>query len=156
MRSRATPAPLPADTISAVQDALVAEHTLVWVYGLCTAFVTGAGLADLNSGLTQHTARRDATERLLTDAGATPQAAEPAYQTPQPVTNANSAMTVLAIAESEAEVAWRAVLESTDDANLRTAGLAALTDSAVRQTRWRRLAGLSPASVAMPGLPGSN
>jgi hypothetical protein len=44
-------------------------------------------------------------------------------------------------------------LENTDNADLRKTGLAALTDSAVRQTRWRRLSKQSPASIAMPGLP---
>ncbi|HEX3788213.1 MAG TPA: ferritin-like domain-containing protein [Pseudonocardiaceae bacterium] len=146
---------LPADTVSAVQDALAAEYTLIWVYGLCTAFITGgADAARLNAGMTEHQARRDATQRLLTGAGAVPQTAAPAYVVPQPVTNTTSAATALALAESEATVAWRAVLEHTDDADLRKTALAALTDSAVRQTHWRRSSGQSPSSVAMPGLPG--
>lgn len=142
---------LPSDTVSALQDALAAEHALVWVYGLATAFVPGTSVT---AGLTEHTARRDATERALTDSGETPQPAAAGYSTPQPITNRTSAMTALAVAESEAETAWRAVLENTDDAGLRKVALGYLTDSTVRQTSWRRLAGQSPAAIALPGQPG--
>ncbi|HWC79191.1 MAG TPA: ferritin-like domain-containing protein [Pseudonocardiaceae bacterium] len=147
---------LPQDTASALQNALTAENALIWMYGLATAFVTATGSTDLSAGTTEHSARRDATQRLLTDGGVTPDPAAAAYLTPTPVTDSKSAMVVLAVAESEAEVAWRAVLETTDDAELRRTGLSALTDSAVRQTRWRRLSGQSPASVAMPGVPQSS
>ena len=145
--------PLPADTASALQNALAAEHAAIWTYGLATAFVAGQAANEVAAGTTTHTARRDATERLLTDGGQPPKTAEPAYLTPQPVTGQTSAAAVIAVAESDVGVAWRAVLERTDDADLRKTGLAALMDSAVRQTRWRRLAGQSPASVAMPGQP---
>jgi len=141
---------LASDTAGALQNALAAEHALVWVYGLATAFVPGA---DVTAGLTEHTARRDSLERMLTDGGAIPQPAAAGYATPQPVSSRATAMTALAVAESEAELAWRAVLENTDDADLRTTALSCLTDSAVRQTRWRRVSGQSPASVAMPGQP---
>lgn len=145
---------LASNTVSALQNALTAEYAAIWVYGVGTAFVQTSTYANyLNAGLTEHVSRRDAVEKLLTGDGVTPQAAQPAYLTPQPVTNSSSAMTAMALAESEAEVAWRAVLENTDDASLRATGLGALVDSAVRQTRWRRWSGQSPASIPMPGLP---
>jgi uncharacterized protein DUF4439 len=141
---------LASDTADALQNALAAEYALVWVYGLATAFVSGS---DVTAGLTEHTARRDGLERTLTDGGVTPQPAAAAYSTPTPVASRQSAMIVLALAESEAQVAWRAVLENTDDADQRTTALACLTDSAVRQTRWRRLSGQRPACTALPGQP---
>jgi hypothetical protein len=60
----------------------------------------------------------------------------------------------LVVAETDAGVGWRAVLERTDDGDLRRTALEALTASAVRATRWRKLAGINPAGAAMPGVPG--
>jgi hypothetical protein len=143
--------PLPADTANALQQALAAEHAALWLYGTASAFVTGSSETEIIAGMGAVQNLRDATERRLTAGGVTPAPAQPAYLVPAQVTNQTSALTALAIAESDATVAWRSVLEHTDDAGTRSVALAALIDSAVRQTRWRRLAGESPASVAMPG-----
>jgi len=137
----------------AVQDALGAEHAAVWVYGLVSAFLPGDFTAAVQQGITAHRARRDATERLLGDAGAKPRPAEPAYVPPTPVTDQASAIATLVVAETDATVAWRAVLERTDDKTLRATGLQALTESAVRATRWRLAAGMVPATPAFPGEP---
>jgi hypothetical protein len=145
--------PLPADTAGALQQALGAENAAIWVYGLASAFVGGGVAPAVIAAETTHQARRDAVRRLLTDGGQTPEPAQPAYALPQPVTDQPSALAVLTIAETDCTVAWRAVLERTDDAGLRQTGLAALTDSALRETRWRRLSGVSPASIPMPGQP---
>ena len=48
--------------------------------------------------------------------------------------------------------AWRAALPETTDAD-RSASLGALTDAAVRATRWRRLAGVTPLTMPFPGRP---
>jgi hypothetical protein len=145
---------LPSDAVAAVQAALGSEHAALWVYGLVSAFLPDSFNAPVNEGNTAHRARRDATERLLADGGATPRPAEPAYVPPQPVTDQKSALAVLVVAESDTTVAWRAVLERTDDKNVRRAALEALTAAAVRATRWRRAAGQSPAAPAFPGAPG--
>jgi hypothetical protein len=145
---------LPSDAVAAVQAALGAEHAALWVYGLVSAFLPDSFNAPVNEGNTAHRARRDATERLLADGGATPQPAEPAYVPPQPVKDQKSALAVLVVAESDTTVAWRAVLERTDDKLVRRAALDALTAAAVRATRWRRAAGQSPAAPAFPGTPG--
>jgi hypothetical protein len=145
--------PLPADSTEAVQQALGAEHAALWVYGLVSAFLPASFVAATNEGSAGHRARRDATERLLAAAGSTPRPAEPAYLPPKPVTDQTSALAVLVVAESDCGVAWRAVLEHTDDAELRRAALTALTESAVRATRWRKAGGITPLSPAMPGLP---
>jgi hypothetical protein len=145
-------APLPAEAGDAAQAALGAEHAALWVYGLVSAFLPAGFDAAIQDGMTGHRARRDATERLLAAAGLTPRPAEPAYVTPKPVTDQASALAVLVTAEVDASVAWRAVLERTDDATLRKAALEALTESAVRATRWRKASGVVPAAVAMPGV----
>jgi hypothetical protein len=145
---------LPDDTVKAVQAALGAEHAALWVYGLVSAFLPDSFNAAVTEGTTGHRARRDTTELLLADAGKTPQPAEPAYVPPQPVTDQKSAIAVLVIAESDTTVAWRAVLERTDDADLRRSALEALTAAAVRAVRWRRAAGQTPAAPPFPGQPG--
>lgn len=145
---------VPGDSVDAVQQALGAEHAAIWIYGLVSAFLPAAFNNPLNEGATAHRARRDTLERALTAAKVEPRPAEAAYVSPKPVTDQASSLEVLAIAESDAAVAWRSVLEHTDDADLRKTALEALTSSAVRATRWRKTAGADPAVTAMPGQPG--
>jgi hypothetical protein len=140
-----------ADTTTALQQALATEHAALWLYGTASAFVTGSAETEIIAAMGSVQSLRDATEHRLSAGGVTPQPAQPAYLVPSPVTNQASALAALAVAESDATVAWRSVLEHSDDPGLRAAALSALIDSAVRETRWRRLAGQTPASVAMPG-----
>ncbi|GAA3839935.1 hypothetical protein GCM10022243_02820 [Saccharothrix violaceirubra] len=137
-------------SVEAVQRALAAEHAAVWTYGLVSAFIDEQAAA-VAEGADAHRARRDATERWLRDAGATPQPPAVAYLPPRPVDGAPTAMAALVSVETDACVAWRGVLDRTEDTTVRTAALDALTTSAVRATRWRRLAGITPASIALPG-----
>ena len=142
---------LAVDTATALQDALSSAHAALWLYGTASAFVSGSVEAEIVAAMDAVQNLRDATQQQLTAGGVTPRPAQPAYLVPTPVSNQRTALSALATAESDATVAWRSVLEHTDDRALRAAALAALIDSAVRQTRWRRLAGQSPASIAMPG-----
>jgi hypothetical protein len=144
---------LPQETVDALQRALGIEHAAVWVYGLASAFLPAATQSAVTEGMTAHRARRDTTERLLRDAGATPAPSAPAYLPPNPVTDPTSAATVLVNAESDASVAWRGVLERSDDQAVRRAAMDGLTESAVRAVSWRRRAGRSPAVVPFPGQP---
>ena len=143
--------PLAADTTTALQQALSTEHAALWLYGTASAFVTGSDETEIIAAMGSVQSLRDATEHRLSAGGVTPQPAQPAYLVPSPVTGQTSALAALAIAESDATVAWRSVLEHSDDPGLRAAALSALIDSAVRETRWRRLSSQTPASVAMPG-----
>lgn len=152
-RQEQRPAGWPQETVAATQRALGAEHAAVWVYGLVSAFLPPSFDAALREGATAHRARRDATERRLDGVGVAPEPAEPAYVPPEPVADQGSALRLLVTAEQDAAVAWRAVLERCDDGGLRGAALEALTGSAVRATRWRRAAGVSPAVAALPGGP---
>ncbi len=154
MTAPSSSAALPGESADATQDALGAEHAALWVYGLVSAFLPPDFADALQEGVDAHRSRRDALELLLSGAGQNPRAGEPAYVPPQPVTDQASALAVLVVAETDVTVAWRAVLERTDDKELRTTGLTALTDAAVRATRWRRAAGQSPATPPLPGAPG--
>jgi hypothetical protein len=69
---------------------------------------------------------------------------------PFPVTDRATALKLAVQVEDGVAQAWRPVLTVTTGAD-RTAALAAMTDAAVRATRWRRLAGLSPATLPFPG-----
>ncbi len=145
------PAPLPKDTATALQNALSAENAALWLYGTASAYLTASTLTETVAAMQATQNLRDATAGVLTAGGVTPQPAQPAYLVPTPITSQPSALAALSLAESGASLAWRTVLEHTDQPTLRTAALNALIDSAVRQTRWRRLSGQSPASVALPG-----
>lgn len=135
----------------AVQTALGTEHAALWTYGLVSAFLSKQSAA-VTEGADAHRARRDLTERWLKDHGATPNPPAPAYLPPQPVTDAASSLAALVAVESDVCAAWRGVLERTDDQDLRKAALEALTTAAVRATRWRKVAGTSPASITFPGV----
>jgi len=144
---------LPQDTVDALQGALAAEQAAVWVYGLVSAFLPDSYDKAAVKGMSAHRDRRDATERLLAAAGITPNAPEPAYTTPKPVTDKDSAIAVVVVAEGDATVAWRAVLDRADDPGVRQAALESLTEAAVRGTKWRKDAGTEPVVIAMPGQP---
>ncbi len=140
--------------VDAVQAALAAEHAAVWVYGLAGAFVPDGLAGQLGAAAVEHRARRDATERMLIDAGAQPMPAEPGYLTPEPVTDTASALRLAITAETDAAAAWRSVVErGPADPVLRGAAVEALSRAAVRAARWRATAGITPLTVPFPGTP---
>jgi Domain of unknown function (DUF4439) len=140
--------------VDALQAALAAEHAAIWAYGLAGAFVPDKLTSWLNEATIAHQARRDVTERTLIDAGARPAPAEPGYLTPEPVTDAASALRLAITAETDVAAAWRSVVErSPAEPELRGAALDALTQAAVRATRWRATAGAPPLTVPFPGTP---
>jgi hypothetical protein len=143
---------VPSEAVAPLQKALDAEHAAVWVYGLVSAFLPSNYAAGVADGAHEHQDRRDACVRMLDAADATPDGPEPAYITPKAVTDATSAKSVVATAESDAATAWAGVLDGTDDKALRAVALTALLGSARRGTRWRQAAGESPAAVALIGV----
>ena len=76
-----------------------------------------------------------------------------AYNTPQPITDQASALAALAIAEQDAEVAWRSVARTPTTTRCARSARPALIGAVLWQTTWRHLAGVTPASIAMPGQP---
>lgn len=138
--------------LGALQQALASEHAALWMYELVTAFLPAAFDESIGAAIDEHHARRDAATRVLSDSGATPVLAEPAYRPPEPVTDDVSAMKAVVSAETDAATTWRGVLVRTGDASLRTYGVDALTASTVHATHWRAEAGMSPAAIALPGM----
>lgn len=142
-----------AAPVEVLQTALAAEHAALWVLQLVTAFLPDAHEAAVAEAANVHRARRDSTERLLRDLGVMPAPAEPAYTGPAPVTDRASALALLVTAEADLTTTWRAVIERTDDAELRRVALDALTEAAVWAARWRVAASADPPTVALPGHP---
>lgn len=134
---------------SALADALVTEHAASYAYG-----VLGARLDDTSRKLAQsafdaHRSRRDDLRSTMRDRGLpTP---GPAASYDLQIANRAQALALAVRVETEVGVRWRDLVASTDDRGLRGLAVPALQDSAVRAAQWRRTAGLTPATVALPG-----
>jgi len=139
-------------TAAALETALAGEHAAIFAYGVIGARLDQARTGDARAAEAAHRSRRDALLLRLTAIGATPPPAQPAYALPFPVTNQPSALRLAVQVEERTAAVWRAALRETTGADRRLA-LDALTDCAVRATRWRRAAGIKPPIVAFPGAP---
>lgn len=137
-------------SVEALGDALDAEHAAIFAYGPIGVRLDTASAADARQAEASHRARRDALVLRLTELGSTPRPAAPSYELPYPVTDRDAALKLATEIEERTAAVWRAALPKTTDADRATA-LAALTDCAVRATRWRRRAGVTPATVPFPG-----
>ncbi len=146
----AAPGPLSPDSLAAMQRALAAEQAAVWAYGLVAAYARDAAamIADNRSG---HLLRRDATAARLVQSGAEAPAPAPAYQESVNVVDVPSARQLAQDIETDAAAAWRLVIGSTDDPELRGFALTGLSDAAVRLAMWKRLAGITPVTLPFPG-----
>jgi Domain of unknown function (DUF4439) len=148
-----TPSPSPSRTgqVPALQTAVAAEHAVIWGYGVVGAHAGDALVAMVRDADDAHRTLRDATITLITRYGGTPVATEPEYALPFPVTDRNSALRLAVHLEEGAAAAWRYAVAATDDVEVRRTALVALTDAAVRATRWRLALPTTPATVAFPG-----
>lgn len=135
----------------ALQDALATEHAAVWCYSLAVAFLGAASADQARADLEDHREVRAAVEQAVTGLGARPAAAQPAYSTPDPVTDGPSAAALLVVAETDTLAAWRSVLERTSDRALRRTALDTLTAGTLRCARWRAVVGSPPAIPPFPG-----
>jgi len=147
----AAPGPLSPDALSALQAALAAEQAAVWAYGLVAAYARddAAMIADARSG---HLLRRDATAARLVQGGAEAPQPAAAYQVSVNVKDVKSARQLAQDIEFDAASAWRSVIGSTDDAELRGFALTGLSDAAVRLAMWKQVAGVKPFTTPFPGL----
>jgi hypothetical protein len=130
--------------------ALKAEHAAIFAYGVLGARLDSATVAYAAQAEAAHRTRRDALVLLLTERKVDPPPAEPAYVLPAPVTDQASALKLAVDVEQRAAAIWREALPDTTGDDRRLA-LDALVDCAVRATRARRLAGIRPVTVPLPG-----
>jgi Domain of unknown function (DUF4439) len=130
--------------------ALAAEEAAMYAYGPVGVQLSGAARDDARAAEAAHRARRGALVARLAELGASAAPAPAGYALPFPVTDRASALRLAVQVEDGVAAAWRAALPATRDAD-RAGALNALVDAAVRATRWRRLAGLTPLTTPFPG-----
>jgi hypothetical protein len=143
----------PSGPAGALADALAAEYAAVFAYGPIGVRLADAARSAARDAEAAHRARRDALVLQLSAAGDPVPADKAGYTLPFPVTDAAGALRLAVEVEERTAAFWRAALTHTTGAD-RERALAALTDCAVRATRWRRTAGVNPVTVAFPGRPG--
>jgi hypothetical protein len=132
--------------------ALVAEQAAIFGYGALGARLDAGTVALAQLAEAAHRSRRDALLVRLAGRGANAPAAEPAYALPFPVTDQSSALRLAVAIEERTGAVWLAALLDTDGDERRLA-VDALSDCAVRATRIRRAASITPVTVAFPGHP---
>ncbi|MGQ0575105.1 MAG: ferritin-like domain-containing protein [Pseudonocardia sp.] len=144
--------PLDDATIDALQGALATEHAALWSYALIVAFLPPDQAAQARLDADAHRELRSRVAQTVTDVGRRPVSAQPAYATPQPVTDALSGAALAAVAEADTTAAWRSILERTTYQELRQVAVTTMTASTLRHARWRLLTGEVPAVPDFPGL----
>jgi Domain of unknown function (DUF4439) len=132
--------------------ALAAEHAAIFAYGPIGVRLDNASAADARAAEAIHRSRRDALVLRLATLGATPPPAAPSYALPYPVADRATALRLATEIEERTAAVWRAALPDAADADRATA-LGALTDCAVRATRWRQRSGVTPVTTPFPGRP---
>ncbi|MFF5171147.1 ferritin-like domain-containing protein [Micromonospora sp. NPDC000089] len=142
----------PGTPVEAVSAALSAEYAAIYAYGPIGVRLDGAERQAARAAEATHRARRDALVLQLTASGAPVPADRAGYTLPFPVNDRAAALRLAVQVEERTAGHWRAALPVTTGAD-RTRALNALTDCAVRATRWRRVAGIVPATVPFPGRP---
>jgi hypothetical protein len=133
--------------------ALAAEEAAIYAYGLVGVRLASAEVAAARAAERAHRSRRDTLVGRLDQLGASAAPVPAGYRLPFPVTDRATALKLAVHVEDGVCQAWRPVLPVTEGAERATA-LAALTDAAVRATRWRRLAQVTPITMAFPGRAG--
>ena len=133
--------------------ALAAEEAAIYAYGLIGVHLPRASeRTEARAAEAAHRDRRDTLisklAQLKADAGPAPAA----YELPFAITDRSTALKLAIQIEDGVAQSWRVILPVSQDAD-RSSALSALTDAAVRATRWRRLAAIAPATMAFPGQP---
>lgn len=133
--------------------ALAAEEAAIYAYGALGVHLSGEGKVDeARESEEEHRQRRDTVVTMLSAQSASTAPAPAGYQLPFEVTDQASAVKLAIQVEDGVAQAWRAVLPVSEGDDRATA-LTALTDAAVRATRWRRLGEVTPSTMAWPGRP---
>jgi hypothetical protein len=141
--------------LAAWQAALAAEHAAVGGYDVIGPRLADAAQVTLARDSQQaHRERRDATSAQLTAAGQSPVPAAADYPLPFAVTGPLTAQRFAISLESACAGAWRYLISVTDASlrSVRADAQQALTDSALRAMRWRRLVAPTEPTVPFPGI----
>jgi hypothetical protein len=137
---------------SALRDALAAEHTAVWGYGVVGAALDGDARGPAAAADQAHRDLRDTLTGLLDARKADPVPAKAAYALPFPVLSAVDAAALAVVLEDGVSTAWAAVLARSASRDSRQLAAEALGAAEVRAVAWRTAAGQTPVNAAFPGL----
>jgi hypothetical protein len=130
---------------------VAAEHAAVYGYGVLGARLDDARRRTAQIAYDSHRARRDQLAAAVRAAGGTAPAPLPAYDVT--VANPRGAVELAVRLEEGLSVRWRDLVAETDDVALRRLAIAGLQETAVRAAQWRKTAGITPVTVALPGTP---
>jgi len=138
---------------AALGEALAAEHTAVWGYG-----VVGGALADdarqqAADAEAAHRDVRDQVSALLAGREADVVDAQGGYALPFPVLSEVDAAALGAVLEDGTAAAWVRVLDQAAERSTRELAVGVLSAAEVRAVGWRVAAGQSPVTRPFPGLP---
>ena len=126
-----------------------AEHAAVYGYGVLGARLDDSRRRAALLAYDSHRARRDQLIAALRAAGGTPPAPLAAYDVT--VSTPAEALALAVRIEEGLGLRWLDLVADTDDRGLRQLAVAGVQESAVRATQWRLRAGITPATVALPG-----
>jgi hypothetical protein len=129
----------------ALQAALAGEHAALYGVGVAGGKLSGARWKAATNLYEQHRRQRDQLTDLLTTAGETPVAAEPAYDLPQPVTTAAQATSLILAIERRLAAVYADLVEGAEQESTRTVAIKSLIGTSSTQLAW----GGKP--VALPG-----
>ena len=129
---------------------LEAEHAAVYGYGVLGARLPDEPRALARSAYDAHRVRRDQLVARLAERGGDPEPPPPAYDVA--VATPDEALALAVTLEEGLAVRWRDLVAGTDDRQLRELGLAGLRECALRAAQWRKASGISPATLALPGV----
>lgn len=141
--------------VTAWQAALAAEHAAIAGYDVLGPRLADSAQVTLARDSQQaHRDLRDATSAQLIAARQSPVPAASDYPLPFAVTDPITAQRFAISLESACAAAWRYLISVVPASSHSVRGDAqqALTDSALRAMRWRRLVAPTKATVAFPGI----
>jgi hypothetical protein len=134
-----------AAAVAALQQALSAENSAVYGYGVAGAHLAGARRAAAVRNWVGHQNARDALTAMLAARGAQPVAAAAVYELPFSVHGAAAAVALVTLLEDRLSAAYLGLV-GLEDRALRAFGARAVRAAALRAAIWRR------GTLAFPGL----
>ena len=139
---------------AALRDALAAEHTAIWGYGVVGAALGAGGRAPAVAAEAAHRDVRDRVTALLADRSAEPVKEQAGYALPFPILSAVDAAALGVVLEDGVATAWVRVLDQAAQRATRELAVGLVSAAEVRAVSWRTAAGKTPVTSALPGLPG--
>ena len=138
---------------TALQDALAAEHTAVWGYGVVGAALAASARQPAADSEAAHRDVRDRIVALLEQRKTDPVPAKAGYTVPFPVLSAVDAAKLAVVLEDGVASARVHVLGGAADHDVRGFAVDTLSATEVRAVVWHTTVGQTPVTSAFPGLP---